>query len=134
MRAGSKIDPNTRAEQTVLAFNDAITRRDVAALGRLMTDDHTFIDSDENVFGGKEEVLGAWRGFFDAFGGYRNVWTELLPSGDTVIALGHSVCATEPELDGPAIWTASVRDDRVSIWRVYEDTPENRALHALDIG
>jgi ketosteroid isomerase-like protein len=96
MRARSEVDPNRRAEQTVLAFNDATTRRDVAALGRLMTDDHTFIDSDENVFSGKEEVLGVWRGFFEAFPDYRNVWAELLPSGDAVIALGHSVCATEP--------------------------------------
>jgi ketosteroid isomerase-like protein len=112
MRAGSKIDPNTRAERTVLAFNDAITRRDVAALGRLMTDDHTLIDSDENVFSGKEEVLGAWRGFFNAFPCYRNVWTERSQSGDAVIALDHSVCVTEPELDGFAIWTASVRDNQ----------------------
>ena len=45
-----------------------------------------------------------------------------------------SVCArpfrytpTEPLLDGPAIWTAEVRDGKVAVWRVYEDTPEVRA-------
>jgi ketosteroid isomerase-like protein len=133
MSAGSEIDPDRGAAPTVLAFNEAITQRDVAALGRLMTEDHTFIDSDENLFSGREEVLGAWRGFFNAFPDYRNVWTEVLPSGDAVIAFGHSVCATEPDLDGPAIWTASVRDDRVSTWRVYVDTPENRALLGLAI-
>jgi ketosteroid isomerase-like protein len=131
MSAGSEIDPDGGAAPTVLAFNEAIAQQNVAALGRLMTDDHTFIDSDENLFSGKEEVLEAWRGFFNAFPEYRNVWTEVLASGDAVIALGHSVCATEPELDGPAIWTASVRDDRVSTWRVYVDTPENRALLGL---
>ena len=72
-----------------------------------------------------------WRGFFDAFPDYRNVWTEVLHSGDAIIALGHSVCATEPELDGPAIWTAIVRDDQVSMWRVREDTPDNRARLGL---
>jgi hypothetical protein len=51
---------------------------------------------------------------------------------DTVIALGHSVCPTEPELDGPPLWAANVRDRRVSVWRVYEDTPENKALFGLD--
>jgi ketosteroid isomerase-like protein len=121
-----------RPAETVLAFNDAITRRDVAALGRLMTDDHTFIDAAGKVFSGKEEVLDAWRGFFQAFPDYRNVWTEVSPSGDTVIALGHSVCPTEPELDGPALWAADVRDGRVSAWRVYENTPENKALLGLD--
>jgi ketosteroid isomerase-like protein len=133
MSAGLEIDRDRAAAATVLAFNEAITQRDVAALARLMTDDHTFIDSDENLVSGKEEVLGAWKGFFNAFPEYRNVWTAVLPSGDAVIALGHSVCATEPELDGPAIWTASVRDDRVSTWRVYVDTPENRALLGIAI-
>jgi ketosteroid isomerase-like protein len=126
------VDPDRRPAETVLAFNDAITRRDVAALGRLMADDHTFIDAAGTVFRGREEVLEAWRGFFEAFPGYRNVWTELAPSGETVIAVGHSVCPTEPELDGPALWAANVRDRRVSVWRVYEDTPENKALLGLD--
>jgi ketosteroid isomerase-like protein len=124
-------DGKTAAERTALAFNEAITRGDVAALGRLMTDDHTFVDADDNVFSGKDVVLDAWRGFFEAFPGYRNVWTELTRTGDTVIALGHSICPNEPELDGPAIWAATVRDDRVTEWRIHEDTAHNRTLLAL---
>jgi ketosteroid isomerase-like protein len=91
-----------------------------------MTDDHTFIDTEENVLSGREDVLSAWRGFFEAFPDYRNVWTDLTVKGEMLIAVGHSTCATEPELDGPAIWTATVRTDGVSLWRVYTDTPENR--------
>jgi ketosteroid isomerase-like protein len=91
-----------------------------------MTDDHTFIDTDDDAFSGRDDVLNAWRGFFEAFPDYRNVWTDLTVKGETLIAVGHSTCATEPELDGPAIWTATVRADRVSLWRVYIDTPENR--------
>ena len=30
-------------------------------------------------------------------------------------------------LDGPAIWTARIEDGKVSEWRLYEDTPANRA-------
>jgi len=30
-------------------------------------------------------------------------------------------------LDGPALWTARTRDDKVAEWRVYEDSTENRA-------
>jgi hypothetical protein len=37
------------------------------------------------------------------------------------------VCSTEPALDGPAIWTASAADGKVSEWRVYQDTPSNRS-------
>ena len=73
-------------------------------------------------------MLRAWRSFFEAFPDYRNAWTEVLPNGDAVFALGRSICATEPELDGHAIWTARVRDNQVSIWRVCQDTPENRTL------
>jgi ketosteroid isomerase-like protein len=113
--------------RTVLSFNDAITRQDLTSLGQLMTDDHVFIDSDNNVFSGRKPVLDAWSGFFDAFPDYRNVWTSLISADDLLIAIGRSVCASEPGLDGPAIWTAKTRRGRVAEWRVYEDTPENRA-------
>jgi ketosteroid isomerase-like protein len=130
------VDPGTDSRHAVretgLAFNDAINRRDLVALGGLMTDDHTFIDTEDNVVSGREDVLGAWRGFFGAFPDYRNVWANLTVKGETLVAVGHSTCASEPELDGPAIWTARVRADGVSLWRVCTDTPENRIQLALD--
>jgi ketosteroid isomerase-like protein len=92
-----------------------------------MTDDHAFVDSADSVVSGRDEVLDAWRGFFEAFPDYRNVWTRLVPSGQAIVAIGHSVCPTEPKLAGPAIWRATVHGDRVAEWRVYEDTPANRA-------
>jgi ketosteroid isomerase-like protein len=131
------VDPGTDSRhavrETALAFNDAINRRDLVALGGLMADDHTFIDTEGNVLSGREDVLGAWRGFFGAFPDYRNVWTSLTVKGETLVAVGHSTCASEPELDGPAIWTARVRAaDGVSLWRVCTDTPENRIQLGLD--
>jgi hypothetical protein len=71
-------------------------------------------------------------GFFDAFPDYRNVWTDLVRSREALVAIGRSVCAIEPELDGPAIWTATVRDNKVAGWRVYEDTRANRIRRGLD--
>jgi hypothetical protein len=114
------------AHRAAVAFNDAINRRDLESLGELMTDGHTFIDADDNVFSGKDEVLDAWRGFFAAFPDYRNDWSKLIPIGSRLIAVGRSVCSNEPALEGPAIWTATIADDKVSEWRVYEDTPANR--------
>jgi ketosteroid isomerase-like protein len=131
-----QVEPGTNPEAagrgTVVEFNDAITRRDLAILGSLMTDDHTFVDSSGNVISGKEVVLEAWRRFFEAFPDYRNVWTQLVRGGDGLIAIGRSVCASQPELDGPAIWAANVRGNKVSEWRVYEDTPSNRTRLGLD--
>jgi ketosteroid isomerase-like protein len=119
------------AQRATLAFNDAITRRDLAALSRLMTDDHAFIDSDDTVVSGKDEVLKAWKGFFAAFPDYRNVWSSVTSADGVLIAVGRSVCASEPRLDGPAIWTAKTRGERVAEWRVYDDTPENRTRLSL---
>jgi ketosteroid isomerase-like protein len=111
----------------VIAFNEAINRRDLGVLEALMTDDHTFTDSDGNVFAGKQRVLEAWEGFFGAFPDYRNEWSEVVRVGGAVIAVGRSVCRTEPALDGPAIWEARMAWGKVCEWRVYEDTPANRA-------
>jgi ketosteroid isomerase-like protein len=120
------------SRRAALAFNEAINRRDLQALGALMTEGHTFVDADDNVLAGRETVLRAWRGFFDAFPDYRNDWSTVTPLGGNVIAVGRSICSTEPALDGPAIWTASTADDKVSEWRVYEDTPANRARLGID--
>jgi ketosteroid isomerase-like protein len=119
--------PSPEGQSIAVAFNEAINRRDLHALGRLMTDDHTFIDPDDNVIAGKGEVLTAWEGFFDAFPDYRNHWSRVISTGDALTAVGRTVCSNEPALNGPAIWTARVEDDKVSEWRVYEDTPANRA-------
>jgi len=119
-------------DAAAIAFNDAINRRDLAALERLMTDDHAFIDSESTVLTGRAEVLRAWEGFFEAFPDYRNEWSKVVRTGDTLAALGRSVCSTEPALDGPAIWTARTAGDKVSEWRVFSDTPAHRARLGLD--
>ncbi|WP_406366233.1 nuclear transport factor 2 family protein [Streptomyces sp. NBC_01546] len=61
----------------VVRFNDCINGRDIEGLARLMSDDHTFIDSEGGVVSGKRECLDAWRGFFESFPDYRNVFDSL---------------------------------------------------------
>ncbi len=39
-----------------------------------MSEDHTFIDTDGAAVRGKPECVQTWRGFFDAFPGYRNTF------------------------------------------------------------
>jgi len=112
--------------RVVIAFNEAVNRRDLEALAALMTDDHTFVDSAGSVLAGKDDVLAAWSGFFESFPDYRNDWSEVTSKDATVTAIGRSACSTEPALRGPAIWTARVSDGKVSEWRVHEDTPVNR--------
>ena len=118
--------------RAVLAFNDAINAQDDAALDRLMTDDHALIDSAGRTVSGRDAVLSAWRGFFDAYSDYRNIWSEVRPIGGVLIATGRSVCSTDPRLDGPAIWGAKTRGERGSEWRIYEDTAANRRRLGLE--
>jgi ketosteroid isomerase-like protein len=110
----------------VIAFNEAINQRNLDALRELMTDGHAFIDADDNVLAGRAAVLRAWSDFFSAFPDYRNDWPQVMATRGRHVALGRSVCSTEPALDGPAIWTARTVRDKVSEWRVCEDTPANR--------
>lgn len=107
-------------------FNDCINRGDLDGLAALMTEDHAFIDSEGAAVPGKAACTEAWRGFFQAFPDYRNTFTELRTDSDRVTVIGYSSCAT-PELDGPALWRALVRDGKVAEWRVFHDTAEVRA-------
>jgi ketosteroid isomerase-like protein len=113
-------------KDVALQFNEAITNRDIARLAVLMTDDHAFIDSANMEFRGKDKALQAWRGFFEAFPEYKNVFDLVKAKADTVVMLGHSICSNNKDLDGPAMWTAKVEGDKLAEWRVYEDTTENR--------
>jgi ketosteroid isomerase-like protein len=82
-----------------------------------MADDHTFVDSAGATIAGRPACIEAWRGFFDAFPDYRNVFASLVADGDIVTAAGHSECS-EPALAGPARWTATIRDGKVARWQV----------------
>jgi endonuclease VIII len=103
----------------MVAFNDCINARDLDGLAALMTDDHTFVDAAGGTVEGKPACTEAWRGFFDAFPDYRNVFASLLADGGTVTAAGHAQCSV-PALAGPARWTATIRDGKVARWRVAE--------------
>jgi uncharacterized protein YndB with AHSA1/START domain/ketosteroid isomerase-like protein len=120
--AGGDAGADHWAEATAvtLAFNDAINARDIESLAALMSGTHRFIDSTGATIEGKAACLAAWRGFFDAFPDYRNVFddvTEVAPG--TVLAQGRSECSVA-ELDGPAMWRAVVRRGRVDEWCVSD--------------
>jgi ketosteroid isomerase-like protein len=96
-----------------------------------MTDDHTFIDKADQSLQGKETVVEAWQGFFALFPDYRNIF-ERVESRNTLVAISGYSTSSENQLDGPALWTAKLRGDKVEQWRVYHDTPENRKRLGLE--
>ena len=94
----------TDAVAVVVAFNEAINRSDLGALTGLMTETHRFVDSDGAAVEGKSACVEAWRGFFESFPDYRNVFDAITDVGDGVVVVrGRSECSFAP-LDGPAEW------------------------------
>lgn len=121
-----------RSASVAASFNDCINRRDLAGLSRLMTDDHVFIDTANNVVSGKERCVEAWKGFLAAFPDYRNQFDRVLLTSNQAVIVGKSVCS-DVRLAGPALWTVGMVGDLVAEWRVYEDTNANRALLGLGL-
>jgi ketosteroid isomerase-like protein len=109
----------------VLQFNECINNRDLQGLSELMTEDHVFIDSSDDIHRGKEFMIKGWNDFFNKYPDYQNHFSTLESRDKLVIIVGHSTCSFKP-LDGPALWTAMVDNDLVAEWRVYLDTVENR--------
>ncbi|AUI51040.1 YybH family protein [Arthrobacter crystallopoietes] len=104
----------------VLAFNDAINRRNLDGLAALMTPAHRFIDTSGAAIEGKDACVDAWRRFFAAFPDYRNFFDEVRAvANGRVEVLGRSECSV-PELTGPALWQVSVRGGLIDEWRVTE--------------
>lgn len=112
-------------EDTVIAFNEAINNQDIEALSSLMSEEHTFIDTAGTSFAGKKGSVKTWKGFFEAFPDYKNYFEKIIKADDKVIVIGKSSCSYS-DLDGPAIWTAKVKEEKVTEWRVYDDSTENR--------
>lgn len=101
-------------------FTENINRRDPGGLAALMTDDHRSVDSAGSAVDGERACLDGWRGFFAAVPDYRNVVESPRADGDVVTITGYPQCS-EPGLDGPARWTATIRDGRVAGWRVTDE-------------
>ena len=114
----------------VLQFNESINNQDVESLTKLMAPDYKFVDSSGDVLNGKEANVQGWSSFFNQFPDYLNHFATVESRGNQVLITGHSTCSDE-RLDGPAIWTATVKKDLVAAWRVYLDRPENRKRLAL---
>lgn len=118
---------NTRDPKlTVLQFNEYINNQDADELGKLLSEGTKLVEGEETTKTGKAEVENYWIEFFKLVPDYRNHFTRIESEGDRVIIIGFSTCSNEL-LDGPALWTASVKDDLIDEWRILEDTRENRA-------
>ncbi len=112
---------------TALQFNQYINDQNIHALSNLMTENHSCIIKEEEARIGKETMTKAWQDFFNMFPDYKNHFTKIESRENFVIIIGFSTCFYKP-LEGPALWTAKIENDRVAEWRIYDDIEENRDL------
>lgn len=110
---------------TALQYNEFINHQDVQGLASLMPEDFVFVPISGNIEKGKESMTQGWKRFFEEYPDYRNIFTRVESRDNLVILIGHSTCSYDP-LDGPSIWTATIENDMVAKWSIYEDTEENR--------
>lgn len=109
----------------VIAFNECINNQDIVGLSSLMTEDHAFIDRDGASHGPKSFMVDGWKEFFKSFPAYRNTFEKMVVNDDIVSVLGFAYWSEEWQHDA-VIWTAVIEDNKISEWRVYVDTPDNR--------
>jgi len=117
----NKRDPKLIA----LQFNECINKQDLDGLSSLMTEDHTFIDREENVLTSKEKMIEAWKSFFKAFPDYKNTFNKIESKNNQVFITGFAYWSKENSFD-PAIWSVVIENDLVKEWHLYYDTEANR--------
>ena len=115
--------------QIVRDFASAINEHTVDKLCLLMTEDHTFIDSQGNETMGKEKMRRAWIGYYQMFPDYKIEITDMFLSGDTVAAFGFAGGTYQGQNDRkenywhlPASWKAVIKNGKIDVWQVYVDS------------
>jgi ketosteroid isomerase-like protein len=116
-------------EEIANKFIEAINRHDVDAIGELMSEDHTFVDSGGDVYKGNEQMRQGWADYFRMFPDYKIEAPEFVVSSDTIVLLGKAsgTYTTDGKLrpenrwEIPAAWKAVIVDEKIKLWQVFAD-------------
>jgi SnoaL-like domain len=113
----------------ILDFVSAINNADVEKMGSLMAPDHIFIDSQDNVMKGRENMKQAWNGYFNIFPDYKIEINEIIEKDSLICMLGYASGTFKNLITVkntnhwriPAAWKAIVSEDHIKHWQVYAD-------------
>jgi len=108
-----------------LQFNECINVQDLNGLALLMTDDHTFIDREGGISQSKQTMVQGWKRFFEMYPKYKNTFIRVQSKDNLVAILGYAYWSEKQPYD-PVIWTATIVNDLVQEWHIYDDTEANR--------
>jgi ketosteroid isomerase-like protein len=107
-------------------FAKAISSQNVAAIYRLMTPDHTFIDAHGNEIASAEVMKTGWAGYFELFPDYHIEFTHIFENGNMYAAFGFAGGTYKGKKGKswrlPAAWKVVVENNKIKLWQVYADT------------
>ena len=116
-------------KQIIHNFVEAINQHNVDKICSLMTDDHTFVDSQGNQVVGKENMRAGWIGYFQWFPDYKIEITNMFIDGDTIAVFGFAGGTFQGMSDKkenywrlPASWKAITKNGKIYWWQVYADS------------
>ena len=113
-------------------FVAAINRGSAEDLAKLMTDDHTFVNSAGESESGLEKMTKGWEEYFRSFPDFRVEIQNILEDGNLVAAFGSASgtyngkrgLVPENRIEMPAAWRAIVEMGKIKVWQVYADWTE----------
>jgi ketosteroid isomerase-like protein len=115
-------------KKTVLAFIDSINAHDVDGITGFLSDDHVFIDAQDNEYTGKQRMGESWVEYFSLFPDY-TIEVENVLERENMVAIFGYASATYKGLTAesanfwrlPAAWKGVVEKDKIKVWQVYAD-------------
>jgi limonene-1,2-epoxide hydrolase len=122
--------------EVVRSFIAAINRQDVPALSKLMTEQHTFVDSSGRSESGCERMTIGWTEYFRMFPDYRIVVESMLQDSELIAVFGSASgtyrgrrgLVPENRIEMPAAWKAVVENGKIAHWQVYADWTEGHRI------
>jgi ketosteroid isomerase-like protein len=123
--------------KVVQDFIESINTADIERLYNLMTDDHVFVDSQDNKMIGNENMKKAWTGYFGLYSDYKIEITDTLQNDSIIVMLGYASGTYKTNKISsdnsnhwrvPAAWKVVVSDNKIKFWQVYADN-----IKALEI-
>jgi ketosteroid isomerase-like protein len=132
--------PKTHAPlEVVNAFINAINHHKPAEIARLMSQDHTLVDSRGESHSGRDHLLEGWKGYLQMFPDFEICVEALLEKNETVGVFGRT-CGTyngkrglvaENRVEMTAAWKAIVKLGKVQRWQIYTDwTQASKVIEA----
>ena len=122
------------AEDIAHRFIEAINGHDTEAMSEMVEKDYRHIDSEGQIFDGRDEMTIAWKSFFKTVPDYTIEVSETFVSQNTVVVLGKvmgtvtSGGVEEPEdfWQTPTACRLVISGDRIREFQVFADNESMR--------